>query len=157
MTVGPRILFTRFASGHSPKLQPWLAHLHRILLADGRAVPALEGELGDGALVWQLVSGNNRQLARSAGVYSSFDSATSSVTAMASEAARLSVALVSEHQRGVFGWYASLDGNPVLACARWYDTERDRARSIKLVIPSFAIAVQLPTVRLIDRALPTGS
>lgn len=157
MSVGPRILFTRFVSGDSPKLQPWISHLRRLVAADGQVPPVPIDDLDNGAMVWQLVSGNNRQLARSVRVYSTFEDALAGAKASRALASQLEVALVSEHHRGVYGWYASIDGEPLITCSRWYDTERDRFRSINLAIPSLAAAVLLPGARLMSPALMHGS
>lgn len=156
MSVSPRIVFTRFVSADSPKLQPWLSHSRRLLSVNGHAAPGVDSGLHDAVLVWQLVSGNNRQLGRSIRVHSSFDSALEEATRVRSQADRIIVSMVSEDLRGVYGWYGSIDGEPVMTCARWYNTERDRARSLQLAVPSLAAAELLAGSRLIDPALMHG-
>lgn len=154
MSLGPRVVFVRFVSGDSPKLSPWLAHITRVLGSSARANKALLKS--DGVLVWQLVSANNRQLARSVAVYSSFDSATASARAVVHSAHQLEVQLVSEAGRGMYGWYATIAGNPVITCARWYMTDRDRRNSIDLALRSAAVATLHSGSRLTDPALLGG-
>ena len=153
MTVGPRIVFTRFVSGDSPKLQPWISHLKRTLRTNAHhAIPALDG-LQTGAVVWQLVSGNSRQLGRSSRIFGSFESASADAQRIIARAADLETVLISEHLRGVYGWYAAIDGEPAVTSARWYETERDRARSIALALTSLATAALQPGSRLVDASL----
>jgi hypothetical protein len=153
MSVGPRIVFVRFINGDSPKLSPWIAHVARVLGPVFRRQPASGG---DGLLVWQLVSGNNRQLARSVDVHDSFEAASDSAHSIVHAASGLIVELVSEAGRGVYGWYASLDGTPVMTCARWYVTDRDRRHSIDLALRSVAVATLHTGSRLTDPALMGG-
>ena len=58
--------------------------------------------------------------------------------------------LVSDKLRGLYGWYASVDGSVALTCARWYATERDRRSSIDLAVISLPVAVQRPVARLMN-------
>ena len=153
MSVGPRVVFVRFISGDSPKLSPWLAHVARVLGSAFRPQPSRSDE---GLLVWQLVSGNNRQLARSVAVYSTFEQATADAARLVERGTELIVELVSEAGRGVYGWYASLDGEPVMTCARWYVTDRDRRHSIELALKSVSVAVLHTGARLTDPALMGG-
>ncbi len=151
MSVGPRILFTRFIDGASPKLQPWLGHLRRVIPG---FIAASEGRpLDDGAVVWQLVSANNRQLARGVSVHGAFDEATADAQRVVASASLLEVQLVSENGRGDYGWYATIDGVPALICARWYMTERDRLHSITLALASVGRSEILPGARLMHPAL----
>lgn len=156
MSVGPRIVFTRFVHGESPKLQPWISHLRRSLRVDATAPIPIMGNLDSGAVVWHLVSGNNRQLGRSARIYPTFEQATADARLVVDGEPLMQVTLVSEHLRGVYGWYASIDGEPVVTSSRWYETERDRARAIGLALPSMAKAVLLPGSRLVDVSLMRG-
>lgn len=99
-------------------------------------------------IVWQLVSANNRQLARGIDIYESFDEARSTVSDLMEGSASLCVELVSEPGHGVYGWYLSLDGRPVVTCARWYLTDRDRRNSITLAMRSLAVATLSAGTRL---------
>ncbi len=153
MSVGPRIVFVRFIDGDSPKLSPWIAHVARVL---GPVFRRQVSAGHEGLLVWQLVSGNNRQLARSVAIYDSFESATASARAVVESGLILSVESVSEAGRGVYGWYACLNGDPVMTCARWYVNDRDRRHSIELALKSVTIATLHEGARLTDLAL-TGT
>jgi hypothetical protein len=109
-----------------------------------------------GIVVWQLVSANNRQLARGVEVYETFEQARASVGTVVSAGAELTIDLVSEAGRGVYGWYASLGGKPVATCARWYVTDRDRRNSIDLAMRSISLATVHTGARLTDPALMAG-
>ena len=156
MTVGPRIVFVRFLSSDSPKLTPWRTHAARVL---GQAVSETAQQSGDdeSRLVWQLVSGNNRQLARSVGVFSSFEAATVEVQTVVDAGDNLDVHLTSEAGRGVYGWYANVAGQPVITCARWYFTDRDRRQAVDLALRSVPHAILHVGARLTDPALLGGS
>ena len=147
MSVGPRIVFVRFIDGDSPKLTPWVAHVARVLGPIFRRQPSAQD---GGLLVWQLVSGNNRQLARSVAIHDSFEAASASARAIVESGMSLSVESVSEAGRGVYGWYASLNGDPVMTCARWYVNDRDRRNSIELALKSVAAATLHSGSRLTD-------
>jgi hypothetical protein len=157
MSVGPRILFTRFVNGDSPKLQPWIAHVRRVV--PGAALSTSQNTVSgdDPVVVWQLISGNNRQLARSARVHSSFQRATEEARWAIESIADLKVSEVSDLHRGSYGWFAELAGEPILTCSRWYSTERDRLHSIRLALGSLPIAEVLTGARLMDPAIMSGS
>lgn len=130
MTVGPRIVFTRFASATSPKLRPWREHVRRVT---GEA-PELIGFDGETAsvIVWNLVSANNRELGRGARIYQRFDDAVLSAERLIH--VELDVTPVSGDRDGVYGWKASLEGTPELVCSRWYQTDRDRQHSTSIAM-----------------------
>lgn len=153
MSVGPRIIFTRFVNGDSPKLQPWASHRDRVIASSAITGVASLEDLREGAIVWHLVSGNNRQLARGARIHATFESATLGATAAVALAPQLDIVYVSERHRGVYGWFATKNNEPVITSSRWYDTERDRARSIGLAMPSLAAAVLLSGAREVDPML----
>lgn len=151
MPAGPRIVFTRFLTGDSPKLAPWMTHLRRVAVRTANLEPELDQ--AQGAVVWQLVSANNRELARGFTVHESFEGALDSATQVVAQRDDLQVELVSELQRGAYGWFASVGELPLIVCARWYDTERSRRVSVDLAIRSLAQAHLRPGTRLIDPAL----
>lgn len=156
MSVGPRIVFVRFLSEESPKLTPWIAHVSRVMgpvpLPDVATAPTDSED----RLVWQLVSANNRQLARGVGVHTSFEAARVHAGAVVSSSEALDIELVSEAGRGMYGWFALLGGVPVMTCARWYLTDRDRRHSIELATRSVPVAVLHEGARLTDPALMAG-
>lgn len=150
MAAGPRLVFVRFPTRDSPKLKPWVAHIRRVLAN----VDGLEtAPTADGSIVWQLVSANNRQLARGTDVYDTFEDAYAMVTDLVAQSASLAIGLVSEGGHGLYGWYLSRGGRPVATCARWYLTDRDRRNSITLAVRSLATAKLASGTRLTDPAL----
>lgn len=152
MSVGPRIVFVRFVTSDSPKLVPWLSHATRVLGADTgvqHPVPAT------GVVVWQLVSANNRELARGFGAHESFEAARAHAAMVVSEP-DLELEQVSEPGRGVYGWFAAIGGVPVVTCARWYLTARDRRHSIDLAVRSIPVATLHAGARLTNPALLAG-
>lgn len=152
MSAGPRIVFLRFATASSPKLTPWVGHAERVI----GSLPQDPIDPPTGTVVWQLVSANNRQLARGAGVLDTFEEARADAARIVERHADLEVDLVSEGRRGVYGWLARLDGDPVVTCSRWYVSDRDRRHSIELARRSMAIAVLHTGARLNDPALMAG-
>lgn len=169
MSVGPRILFTRFQSADSPKLQPWIGHLGRVLRANGTATSAEpEDQIGlsasvqaedeiDGAVVWQLVSANNRQLARGSRIHGNFAAAEVHAKAAVATASLLGISFVSEQGRGDYGWIAATAAGPVMVSSRWYFTERDCRHSIEIALHSLARAEVHHGARLSDPTLMGGS
>lgn len=148
MALGPRVVFARFESVDSPKLVPWTLHVERVLAT---APAPAAGD--DGVIVWQLVSANNRQLARSARVHPSFDSASQDAQRVIDEVDRLEFVPVSERGRGVYGWYANVGDDSVVVCAKWYVTDRDRRHSMALAHVAMGTARLREGTRLIDPKL----
>ena len=146
MSVGPRIVFVRFDASDSPKLSPWLGHL-QCVVSPYTPVSAPDPESGS-VLVWQLVSANNRQLARCADVRDTFEVATADAREVVDSCRDLAIELVSEASRGVYGWYAAIAGRPVMTCARWYLSERDRRHSIDIAMSAVEVATLQPGARL---------
>lgn len=157
MSVGPRIVFVRFLTSDSPKLVPWISHAGRIL-GQGATVSAEapSTEAPDGVVVWNLVSANNRELARGLGAHETFEAARAHAAGVVDEGADLEFEMVSEGVRGVYGWFASLSGTPVMTSARWYATARDRHQSIQLATRSIPIASLHAGARLTHPALRAG-
>jgi hypothetical protein len=132
MTVGPRIVFTRFASSTSPKLRPWREHVRRVT-GEAPELVGLDGETAS-VIVWNLVSANNRELGRGAHIYQRFDDAVLGAQRLIADGGGLDVVLVSGDRDGVYGWRASHAGTTELVCARWYQTDRDRQHSIAIAL-----------------------
>ena len=154
MPVGPRVVFVRFTTSASPKLTPWITHAERVV-GSTPSTSIAETTIGD-AVVWQLVSANNRQLARGAAVHPTFQEAHAHASAVVGSSDRLRLVLASEPGRGVYGWHATLDDQPAMTCSRWYLTERDRRYSIEVALRSIAVAVLHTGSRLADPALMAG-
>ncbi|MFC5929605.1 hypothetical protein D6T64_17390 [Cryobacterium melibiosiphilum] len=143
----PRITFTRFSSAGSAKLAPWREHRRRVIERTGPTATGPTTESADRSVVWQLLSANNRELARSADVYVDFISArASAVHAAEGVASRGTVTLVSDDQRGAYGWFVDVDQVTEIVCARWYVAERERRHAVELTLAS------LPLARIADGA-----
>lgn len=153
MSAGPRIVFVRFLTSDSPKIVPWVAHAERVV---GTPTSAEVAPAEGGRVVWQLVSANNRELARGVGVHPTFESARVHAAMVMELASTLVVEPVSEAGRGVYGWYASVSDRPVVTCARWYTSARDRQHSIDLAVRSIPVATLHEGARLTDPALMAG-
>lgn len=156
MSLGPRVVFMRFLDDESPKLKPWIAHVSSVLGAHPRTEEAISSSNREGSVVWQLVSANNRQLARGVGVHGAFDLARLHAERVVVSGSRVVVEHVSEPARGVYGWFATVDGEPVMTCARWYATDRDRRHSSELATRSIPVATLLAGARLSDPTLMGG-
>lgn len=140
-------MFVRFPERNSPRLKPWLAHARRVL---GEAESDRSEASIDGFIVWQLVSANNRELARGIEVYETFEEARAQVGILVTASGSLTVEYTSEAGHGLYGWYLKLDGRPVATCARWYLTERDRRSSISLATRSLPVAAVHAGARLTE-------
>lgn len=156
MSLGPRVVFMRFLDDESPKLTPWIEHASSVMGLHATAATTPSASADDGRAVWQLVSANNRQLARGVGIHASFDTARQHAERVVESGSRLVVEHVSESRRGVYGWFATLDDVPVMTCARWYLTDRDRRHSSVLAARSISVASLLSGARLSDPTLMGG-
>jgi hypothetical protein len=132
MTVGPRIVFTRFASSTSPKLRPWREHVRRVT-GTAPDLIGLDGETAS-VIVWNLVSANNRELGRGAHIYQRFDDAVLGAERLIADSQELDVVIVSGGADGVYGWKAAHAGTTEMVCSRWYQTDRDRQHSIAIAL-----------------------
>jgi hypothetical protein len=135
MAVQPRVIFTRFADVENPELRPWLAHVRRVL---GKQAPAVV-PVAD-PTVWQLVSANNRELARSTGLFAGYRAASDGARLTISGLASAVVRPVVDEARGLHGWYLSIDGEPAVICSRWYLADRERSQAVKLALASLGVA-----------------
>lgn len=126
----PRIIFTHFAREESPKLALWCEHRAQVLGGTGKRLSTPSGA----SVVWQLISSNNREIGRGVGVHRSYAEAYAAAAAVVAGAAELEVELVNQPRAGMLGWYLTLEGAPVLICARWYAADRERRSSIALAI-----------------------
>ncbi|MCU1423196.1 MAG: hypothetical protein JWN36_2847 [Microbacteriaceae bacterium] len=134
MSSCPRVVFLRFASADSPKLGPWKEHGRRVM----GVAPA--GTEPGSAVIWHLSSANNRMLGRSAAIYREVADAAESLRANVADFASWKIRLVGDEIRGNYGWYAAIDHEPVMICARWYTTERDRRHALDLALDSIVVA-----------------
>ncbi|MEL4320226.1 hypothetical protein WJX64_14520 [Leifsonia sp. YIM 134122] len=122
MATSPRIVFSTFRSSSDPMLAAWAR------FRDSVAAAAPDQAIGTGSLrrapgtwgVWRVLASNNRELARSAMAYSSFESARAHAISIRERVNELDIVLVTGARAGNHGWYFALDGTAVLTCGRWY-------------------------------------
>jgi hypothetical protein len=134
----PRIIFTRFASIHSLKLRPW--HEHRRRVIDDHRLEPDQPETDGSIVVWQLVTANNRELARGASVFADFITARRSVTDQIRAATESRAVPVSDEQRGGYGWYLTVGERPAVICSRWYVADRERRQAMELAVATISMA-----------------
>ena len=154
MSVGPRIVFTRFASGTAPKLRPWQEHIRRVAGALPTVVGTDDEKLS--VIVWNLVSANNRDLGRGARIYQRFDEAVLDARAAIATKADLEIMMVSGDRDGVYGWSLSNQGLTEMVCSRWYQTDRDRRHSIEVALTALQSASLREGARLTHPSLMAG-
>lgn len=119
---GSAVLYFSFDSVDQPGLVAWSRFREQVLAAlEGPAIPAdlpQAGRVG----VWRLLASNNREVARSAGVFDSFDSAKRAVALLQERWEELEVETFHGPVSATHGWAATLGGIPVVTCSRWYET-----------------------------------
>ena len=154
MSVGPRIVFTRFASSTSPKLRPWREHVRRVT----GSLPEVIGFEPETApvIVWNLVSANNRELGRATNIFHRFDDAVLSAERLVANSAHLDLVSVSGDRDGFYGWAASFLGTTELVCSRWYQSDRDRQHSIAIAMAALAAATLREGARANHPSLMAG-
>ena len=113
-----------------------MAHVSRVL---GKRAPVVV-KMAEPS-VWQLVSANNRELARSAGIFAGFRAASDAAAATVASLDSAIVRPVVDDARGLQGWYLAIDGEPVVVCSRWYLADRERSQSVNLAVSSLKVAV----------------
>jgi hypothetical protein len=149
MAVRPRVIFTRFSSADSSEFRPWMDHLARVL---GKQAPT-PTDVRD-PTVWQLVSANNRELARSVALFDGFGSAREGARATVASLPNAVSRSVVDERRGRLGWYLSVDGEPDVVCARWYLADRERTHAVNLAIAALAEATFAEGARLVLERSP---
>ena len=80
---------------------------------------------GNGAAAWQLVSGNNRELGRSAVYHWGPDACLRAIAELVGSLARTRTRLSRSPATGLWTWVLTLDGEPVATSARGYRREAD--------------------------------
>lgn len=107
--------------------------------------------------VWRLISGNHRELARGAGMFTSYAVAAAHAQSISGAVSGLSVTLVKHPDTGGYGWYASLGSQPVLLTPTWQRSARDRDRSLATALGALGGAKILATVARHGHRHLTGS
>ena len=147
MSVGTRIVFTRFVTIHSAKLIPWQEHTRRVA---GVELLVIDESVTGPAIVWKLASANNRTLARSASIHLTFEEARNDAYRLVTDAAELEVRYASNELSGAYGWFLLDQGDPAVICSRWYSTSRDRNQALELARVALGSAVLESGARAID-------
>jgi hypothetical protein len=166
MPETPRIIFTVFSARTEAMITAW-THFSGQLLPDtvgcgadasatddDPALPKVRSISPPGPLggVWRLLATNNREIARSARVYPSFLKARADVDRIRANRDDLVVAPVNGADRGTRGWYATLAGEPVLTCSRWYETSSSSLTASLDAVEALECALVVEAVRTIESA-----
>lgn len=106
----------------TPKLAPPLGSIA------GRPV-TMPQRFNQSFTVWRLISANNREMARAAGMFSDYAEAAAHAQRVKDAAAVLTVTPIRRAETRDYGWYASFGECPVLLSAVWHRSPRDRDRS----------------------------
>lgn len=153
MSIKPRVVFVRFAARGTSKLELWRAHGNRVLGSTPPFVETSGISTGSSVVAWNLVSSNNRVLARSAQLYAHLGDAIANARTLVAGTDPLKITLVTDSLRGQYGWHGSAAGVAVLTCDRWHSTERDRRASVEVTLIALAAAQVSTEARLIDTSL----
>lgn len=153
MSVGPRFVFTRFASRSVARFAQWNDHLARVTGVRSPVLVPVGSPDDDTVVVWSLVSGNNRELARGWRAFGRFDDATAAAIAVA-ETTVWEAQLVNDARAGGYGWYLTAARVPEVVCSRWYEADRDRRAALSGATEALRIAVSSPGTRAAATGAP---
>jgi hypothetical protein len=123
MSTSPRIVFSTFASASDPMLAAWRRFRESVAHDVGAGVPATGAASNappSPVGVWRVLASNNRELARSAEGYPTFDEARAHAVRIREHVNELDIVLVTGVRPDSHGWYFALDDATVLTCGRWY-------------------------------------
>jgi len=129
ISSGSTVLFIAFPSFDAPGLIAWTQFRDSI----ARGLDALDPSLTDRTLarassperpvgIWRMLASNHREIARSARVYPSFDTARGAVTELQLTVEPLEIRTFHGPTSSTHGWAALASGRAVITCARWYET-----------------------------------
>lgn len=138
MTNGPRVVYLTMPATDPVRHARWVGHGRQLIGMGPEGLSLIQADGSAGFVVWHLVSANHRTLARGADLYPDRPTAERAVKSLSTSAPALKIHLVSRRQPGVYGWYATHAGAPILTCARWYESERTRRESIELALAALA-------------------
>lgn len=136
---GSSVLFMAFPARDAPGLVAWTRFRELITSGMSASDPSLKDRvtavdtspLG----IWRMLASNNREVARSAAAYPSFESARRAVLALQDADDPFEIVTFHGPSSGTHGWVALSNGQAVLTCARWYETA-----SISLEVSTSAVA-----------------
>lgn len=138
MSPSPHIVFVSFRSMDDPRLTGWATNRER--LGNGSATAAIgNASRGPGSTpsratrvstaaseeqgllgIWRLLASNNRELGRSASIYSSFAEARLHVLALQMLADDMVVSTVTGPSAGTHAWMVAVTDTIVMTSGRWY-------------------------------------
>ncbi|TPW77148.1 hypothetical protein [Schumannella soli] len=122
----------------------------------GIARVVIDADRGVQPAVWHLAGSNHRMLARSVAVFESAAAAVADATAALADFAALEPRLVRDLNGSALGWFLRRDEEPVIACARWYSTDRDRRKSLLAALEALVTATVAPVARVSHPQLGRG-
>lgn len=102
---------------------------------------------GNGAAAWQLVSGNNRELGRSAVYHWGPDACLQAIAELVGSLAQTRTRLSRSPATGLWTWVLTLDGEPVATSGRGYRREADARHGLE----HFQRAVPVAEIRTQSR------
>ena len=136
---GSSVLFMAFPAHDAPGLVAWTRFRELISRGLSASDPTLDARLAAGGGspvgIWRMLASNNREVARSATAYPSFESARAAVLALQESDEQFQIVTFHGPSSGTHGWVALAGGRAVLTCARWYETS-----SISLEVSASAVA-----------------
>lgn len=124
---------------------------------NGIARVVIDADRGAQPAVWHLAGSNHRMLARSVAVFESAAAAVADATAVLADVTALDPRLVRDLNGSALGWFLRRDDEPVIACARWYSTDRDRRKSLLAALEALVIATVAPVARVSHPQLGRGA
>ncbi len=114
--TGALISFAAFAGDDARGALGWRRAMAAVHDDADAALPAVVGRA-----YWRVHALNNRELARSALLYPSIPAAREHASHVARQIARVTISTFIMTSARSIGWYATLDGEPIMMCARWYE------------------------------------
>lgn len=167
-----RIMIASFSNAQDLVLHSWLRHRNRVitgrLIAGTAPYDTFDSGVGvpwkpfepqdfsrefdvDKVFAWRLLTSNNRELARSAGLFFRFSDAQADAADAQQSAPRMEFDAVVDGTEGTQTWRGNLAGRPLVFGSRWFRMERDRERALQN-----ALAI-LPLAQLAETAQSVGS
>lgn len=154
MPTLPTVLFSSFQSGADPQRQAWARFREQVNTRSLNAATALSPQLAgrpvpsplvatagqDESGIWRLLAPNNRELARSSFLYSSFTSARNHVLQLKGSEALSATTVRGPHPES-YGWFVALKGVPIMTCTRWFGTAAASADAGRAALAALATAV----------------
>jgi hypothetical protein len=155
----PVVVFSTFRSEAEPTMRSWARFRNQIKSAHphdengysestlGKVHASQSRQTGT---FWRLMAPNHRELARSYFLYSSLATARNHVIKLIEQVDQISVLTLRGEEVRTHGWYATIDGEPVMTCGRWYEGSAASISAAAGSLRSLAAAVVSETGRSTD-------